>query len=97
MDDISTDSVAEGEKVPMQVRRFPEAKPYVAPNHRDCTALRLVLFAGEVFAVKHLRSLCERAENFEGFPRPGQEFRSSFRRAGWRLAGPAAHGYVQRG
>ena len=25
----------------MQVKRFPEAKPYVAPNHRDCTALRL--------------------------------------------------------
>ena len=25
----------------MQVKRFADAKPYVAPNHRDCTALRL--------------------------------------------------------
>src|SRR3979409_1991817 len=25
----------------MQVKRFSDAKPYVAPNHRDCTALRL--------------------------------------------------------
>jgi quercetin dioxygenase-like cupin family protein len=25
----------------MQVKRFGDAKPYVAPNHRDCTALRL--------------------------------------------------------
>ncbi len=28
-------------------------------NH-DCSALRLVLFAGEVFPVKHLRNLCEK-------------------------------------
>jgi amino acid adenylation domain-containing protein len=28
-------------------------------NQRDYSALRLVLFAGEVFAVKHLRTLCE--------------------------------------
>ncbi|THF62696.1 amino acid adenylation domain-containing protein [Pseudothauera rhizosphaerae] len=28
------------------------------PEH-DCSALRLVLFAGEVFPVKHLRTLCE--------------------------------------
>jgi quercetin dioxygenase-like cupin family protein len=26
----------------MNVKRFPDAKPYVAPNHRDCTALRLI-------------------------------------------------------
>jgi amino acid adenylation domain-containing protein len=26
--------------------------------HHDCTSLRLVLFAGEVFPVKHLRTLC---------------------------------------
>jgi quercetin dioxygenase-like cupin family protein len=25
----------------MQVKRFGDAKSYVAPNHRDCTALRL--------------------------------------------------------
>ena len=25
----------------MQVKRLADAKPYVAPNHRDCTALRL--------------------------------------------------------
>src|SRR5882762_1134672 len=25
----------------MQVKRFADAKPYVAPNHRDCRALRL--------------------------------------------------------
>ena len=25
----------------MQVRRLADAKPYVAPNHRDCSALRL--------------------------------------------------------
>jgi quercetin dioxygenase-like cupin family protein len=26
----------------MKVKRFADAKPYVAPNHRDCTALRLI-------------------------------------------------------
>lgn len=26
----------------MQVKRLADAKPYVAPNHRDCTALRLI-------------------------------------------------------
>ena len=26
----------------MKVKRFSDAKPYVAPNHRDCTALRLI-------------------------------------------------------
>jgi quercetin dioxygenase-like cupin family protein len=26
----------------MKVKRFSEAKSYVAPNHRDCTALRLI-------------------------------------------------------
>jgi quercetin dioxygenase-like cupin family protein len=25
----------------MHVKRFAEARPYVAPNHRDCAALRL--------------------------------------------------------
>ena len=25
----------------MQVKHFADAKPYVAPNHRDCSALRL--------------------------------------------------------
>ncbi|HZD92323.1 MAG TPA: cupin domain-containing protein [Pseudolabrys sp.] len=25
----------------MKVKRFSEAKPYIAPNHRDCSALRL--------------------------------------------------------
>ena len=25
----------------MHVKRFIDAKPYIAPNHRDCTALRL--------------------------------------------------------
>jgi quercetin dioxygenase-like cupin family protein len=26
----------------MKVKRFSEAKAYIAPNHRDCTALRLI-------------------------------------------------------
>ena len=26
----------------MKVKRLADAKPYVAPNHRDCTALRLI-------------------------------------------------------
>ena len=26
----------------MKVKRFADAKPYVAPNHRDCTTLRLI-------------------------------------------------------
>jgi quercetin dioxygenase-like cupin family protein len=26
----------------MKVKRFSEARSYVAPNHRDCTALRLI-------------------------------------------------------
>jgi quercetin dioxygenase-like cupin family protein len=26
----------------MKTKRFSEAKPYAAPNHRDCTALRLI-------------------------------------------------------
>jgi quercetin dioxygenase-like cupin family protein len=26
----------------MKVKPFSDAKPYVAPNHRDCTALRLI-------------------------------------------------------
>jgi quercetin dioxygenase-like cupin family protein len=26
----------------MKVKRFCDAKPYAAPNHRDCTALRLI-------------------------------------------------------
>jgi quercetin dioxygenase-like cupin family protein len=36
----------------MQVKRFNEAKPYVAPNHRDCTALRL--FGAEAGGTKTL-------------------------------------------
>jgi quercetin dioxygenase-like cupin family protein len=36
----------------MQVRRFSEAKPYTAPNHRDCTPLRL--FGAEAGGTKSL-------------------------------------------
>jgi len=36
----------------MHVKRFADAKPYVAPNHRDCTALRL--FGAEAGGTKGL-------------------------------------------
>jgi quercetin dioxygenase-like cupin family protein len=36
----------------MHVKRFQDAKTYVAPNHRDCTALRL--FGAEAGGTKKL-------------------------------------------